>query len=226
MRKTFNLRGAVLAAALVAASATASADNFSATFNFDNVASGSTADSSIGFVASLIHFGNADRVNDDPVYDSVGNLLNENAFHWVDGTATSGDVLAKNDGTAVSGSNVLWNDRQPILVMFINGPQTIASFSVQQDMSNFGNQQLNGSYLVYLDSTGHEIAGSQTYFTQYGNPGLTIQNNNTFSGVSAILLTAGKSYDNLSVTAVPEPEGWAMMLGGLFMLGAVARRRA
>jgi hypothetical protein len=217
MRKNlFNLRGAVLAAALVAASATASADNFTATFNFDNVASGSTADSALGSYASLIHFGNADTVLDEDVNGYTG------TFHWVDATSTYGDVLAKNDGTAVSGSNVLWNDHQPILVMFSTA-QTISAFSVQQDSSNFGN--IPETYIAYLDSTGHEIAGSQVSFSQYGNPGLTIQNNATFSNVSAILLTAGKSYDNLSITAVPEPDSWAMLAGGLVMLGAVARRR-
>jgi hypothetical protein len=101
--------------------------------------------------------------------------------------------------------------------------QTISAFSVQQDSSNFGN--IPETYIAYLDSTGHEIAGSQVSFSQYGNPGLTIQNNATFSNVSAILLTAGKSYDNLSITAVPEPDSWAMLAGGLVMLGAVARRR-
>lgn len=32
--------------------------------------------------------------------------------------------------------------------------------------------------------------------------------------------------DNVSVTAVPEPATWAMMLGGFGMLGAAARRRS
>lgn len=225
MRKNlFNLRGAVLAAALAAASATASADNFSATFNFDNVASGSTADSALGSYASLIHFGNAGRVDDEDINGYTG------TFHWVDVAGTTdeygytyGNVLAKDDGTAISSSNVLWNDHAPILVMF-NAPQTITSFSIQQDMSGFGN--IPETYMVYLDSTGHEIAGSQVYYTQFGNPGLTIQNNATFSNVSAVLLSGNKSYDNLSITAVPEPESYALMLAGLGLMGFVARRRA
>ena len=37
--------------------------------------------------------------------------------------------------------------------------------------------------------------------------------------------TYGGSLDNVSVTAVPEPETFAMMLAGLGLMGAVARRR-
>jgi opacity protein-like surface antigen len=36
---------------------------------------------------------------------------------------------------------------------------------------------------------------------------------------------AGGSLDNVSVTAVPEPETYALMLAGLGLMGAVARRR-
>jgi hypothetical protein len=212
----FSLRGAVLAAALVAASATASADNFSASFNFDNVLSGSVADTALGSsFSSLIHFGNADTA-----YDADG--VNT---HWVDGTSTYGNVLVQNDGLGGS-NNVLWNSSNPILVMFAT-EQTISAFSIQQDLSGNGsNLQTNGTYMVFLDNTGHEIAGSQVYYTQSGNPGLTIQSSGTFANVSGVLLSGGVSYDNLSITAVPEPDSWAMLAGGLLMLGAVVRRRA
>ena len=35
----------------------------------------------------------------------------------------------------------------------------------------------------------------------------------------------GGSLDNVSVTAVPEPESYAMMLAGLALMGTIARRR-
>lgn len=216
-KNQFGLRGAVLAAALVAASATASAANFTASFNFDNVASGSAADTALGSFASIIRFGNADTVADvDAFGDPTG------AFHWVDVTATYGDVLARNDGTAVSAANVLWNDHQPILVTF-SAPQTIAAFSIRQDMSPYGYP--GGSYMAFLDTSGHEIAGAQFSYTQYQNPGLTIQSTGTWANVGAVLLPGGKSYDDMSVTAVPEPENWAMLAVGLLLMGAVARRR-
>jgi len=220
MRKNlFSLRGAVLAAALVAASATASADNFTASFNFDNVASGGVADAALGSFSSLIHFGNADTVSDVDAYGSF-----TGTSHWVDATATYGNVLVQSSAMAVSGANFLWNSNAPILVMF-SAPQTISSFSIQQDLSGFGNLQDAGSYMAYLDSTGHEIDGSQVYYTQGGMPGLKLQNMATFANVSSVLLSGGVSYDNLSVSAVPEPGSWAMLSGGLLLLGAMTRRR-
>jgi hypothetical protein len=35
----------------------------------------------------------------------------------------------------------------------------------------------------------------------------------------------GPALDNVSVTAVPEPESYAMLLAGLGLMGAIARRR-
>lgn len=220
MRKNpFSLRGTVLAAALLAASATASAGAFTASFDFDNVASGSDADSVLGAYASLIHFGNADTVLDQDAFGSY-----TGTFHWVDASATYGNVLVKNDGTAISGSNVLWNDHAPLLVLF-SAPQTIAAFSIQQDSSGFGNPQTDGSYMAFLDSSGHEIAGATFSYTQGGQPGLLIQSSGTYENVSAVLLSGGVSYDNLSVSAVPEPGTWALMSGGLLVLGAMTRLR-
>jgi len=121
---------------------------------------------------------------------------------------------------------VLWNDNQAILVQF-NSALTINAFSIQQDSSLFGNLTENGSILSFLDSTGHVISTANVYYTQYGQPGLTISSG-TVTGVSAILLSAGKSYDNLSlnaVTAVPEPTSLSMVLVSLGLVGAAARRR-
>ena len=45
----------------------------------------------------------------------------------------------------------------------------------------------------------------------------------TITGLAA-LSPEGGGYGVMSITAVPEPESWAMLLAGLGMLGAIARR--
>ncbi|MRD72993.1 PEP-CTERM sorting domain-containing protein [Rhodocyclus tenuis] len=221
-KKLFTLRNAVLAAALAATSAAAQADiAIDVNLSFDNVASGSTANSALGQWGSVARFVNPDREDDVDANGYTG------TFHWIDATATYGDVRVISSPFAVSGNNVLFNDHQPILLTFA-APVNIAAFSIQQDTSGYGNLQLNGSYLSFLDATGHEIAGSQLYFTQGGNPGLLLKTTGTFNNVSSIFLPAGVNYDNLrlqTVAAVPEPESWAMLSGGLLLLGALARRR-
>lgn len=216
------LRGAVLAAAFVAASATAhAATPINAFFTFDNVASGNTANSALGAWASSLSFANPDTAPDLDIHGvEIG------TFHWIDATSSYGDVLVKSDSNALSPGNVLWNDSQPILVSF-STPVNLIRFSIAQDNSGYGNPTTNGSHLAFLDASGHEIAGASAYYTQYGNLGLTIQNLATVSNVSGVLLAGGRHYDNMYVNAVPvpEPEGWAMLSGGLLLMGAMIRHR-
>jgi hypothetical protein len=219
MFKHTTLASSLVALALCGAGTAASASVFTASFNFDNVASGSAANAVLGTFASLIRFGNPDTA---PDVDADGSPTG--TFHWIDATTTYGDVLAVNDGTAVSAGNVLWNNGQPILVIF-SSPETIAYFSIQQDLSGFGNPMADGSYLAFLDSTGHEIAGTQVYYTQYNHPGLTIQSSGTAANVSAVLLAGGSSYDYLHVEAVPEPAAPVLALTGVGLMGYMTRRR-
>ena len=223
MRKNqFGPRAAVLAAALAAASFAAHADTpIKAFFTFDNVISGSTANSALGAWASRLSFANPDAVQDVDAFGS-----DTGTFHWVDATATYGNVLVNSDINAISPDNVLWNDAQPILLSF-SAPVNITRFSIAQDLSGYGNPQANGSHLAFLDATGHEIFGANVSYTQGGNLGLTIQNLAPVNNVSGVLLAGGRNYDNMYVNAVavPEPEGWAMLSGGLLLMGAMARRR-
>lgn len=50
-----------------------------------------------------------------------------------------------------------------------------------------------------------------------GSAGTTVDNNSTYNRAFVM--------DNLSVSAVPEPETYAMLLAGLGVMGAIARRR-
>lgn len=220
---------AVALSTLASAGVAAHAIDIHASLDFDSVASGTTANQYLNGLGlqSNMSFGNADRVDDDPVYDSVGNLLNEGAFHWVDASATYGDVLVKADSNAVSAHNVLWNDHAPILLSFA-APVNLASFSIQQDLSGFGNLQEHGSYLAFLDNTGHVISADNVYYTQGGNPGLTISSGSVL-GVSGVLLSGGVHYDNLSINtvtaAVPEPDSLALLASAIGVFGLLNIRR-
>lgn len=224
-KNQFGLRGAVLAAVLAAASFTARAETPSKPFfTFDGVNAGETANSALGTWVSKFWFANPDRVDD---VDAGGSYTGN--FHWVDATLTYGDILVNSydPAKALSGDNVIGNGSNPMLLSFAS-PVNIIRFSIAQDLSGFGNPTSNGSYLAFLDATGHEIAGASAYYTQYGNLGLTIQNLATVNNVSGVLLAGGRNYDNMyvnAVAAVPEPETWVMLSGGLLLMGAVARRR-
>lgn len=205
--------------ALALAGATAQAATIDVTLSFDDVAAGSAADSALGGLAPLAHFANPDIEWD---VDAYGN--DTGTFHWIDATASYGDVLVGASPYAVSGGQVLSNAGQPILLMF-NTPVNIASFSIQQDTTGFGNPQDGGSYLAFLDATGHEISTANVFYTQGGQPGLSIQSG-AVSMVSAVLLAGGVDYDNLHIAvtpAVPEPAAGLLALLGAGLV--LVRRR-
>lgn len=221
MKPSVSLPRAGLAAiALCAAAASAQAQAISLVLNFDDVAAGSNANSALGAAASFASFANPDTVLD---VDASGSYTG--TFHWVDATSSYGPVLVTASLFAISGSNVLSNDGQPILLLF-NNPLNLAQFSIQQDGSGFGNPQTNGTVLSFLDSTGHVIAGADVAYTQFGHPGLTISSG-AVANVSGVLLAGGKSYDNLSLVAapVPEPGALALFVSGLGAVGTLSRRR-
>lgn len=209
------------AVALASASVAAHADiAINTTLNFDTVATGTTAN---GYLATLglgnvMSFGNGDVA---PDVDTFGNYTGTN--HWIDASATYGDVLVKSSSAAVSGSNVLDNGFAPILVQFA-APVDLASFSVQLDQNTWSNFS---NVLQFLDSTGHAIAGTDVSYGALNQPGFTVASTGPVHGVSAVLLSFGnRNFDNLQVTtmaAVPEPASWALAVCSLGLMGL--RRR-
>ena len=89
---------------------------------------------------------------------------------------------------------------------------TGASFRFASNGGTFGFAAYNGATLVDSFSANGSAWGN------YGFENLTF-NRIHVSSPSALLI------DNLSVTAVPEPETYAMLLAGLGVMGAVVRRR-
>lgn len=217
MQVTTLVKGALIALLATTAVSANAANSVSGTFNFDNAASGATANSTFGDAYSFMYFANADKEFDDP------SGVEGDPFHWIDATATYGDVLAKSDVQAPSGDNVLWNDKAPILLLFRDNTD-VTSFSLKLAGPN-STAFFGGAVVTFLDSTLHEVAGSGAFADSNGLISVTAPQYH----VAGILISAGGNYDDLSinaVAAVPEADTYAMLLAGLGVFGWAARRRS
>ena len=172
--------------------------------------------------ASTIRFSNAVNVD---LYDAQWNIIGQ---HWVADPDPSTPAVALEsmstygyNGSAAPGVTGLQALFQPVLVQF-SAPVKLNSLSLLQDDSRYGYPGM--ASLVFLNAQGQQIGASIDY----------VQNATSFIGagqvsgdVSAILLSSGKFYRSLDVrvAAVPEPATTAMLLAGLGIVAAVARRR-
>ena len=221
MFKKSNLLSALLTIVISTSSFAASASQF--TINFDLLSSGANANLDQVAIDNGVSFASGHLAD---ILDANDNVIGQ---HWVaysmvnDNTDPS--IFAQNSanlgwGAAPSGTNALDARFDQVLVQFAN-PTQLSSFSFNLDKTSYGNPQATN--VLFLDQNGNIIFTSNDYFQAS-----TTTFNQSFASsltVSAVLLTSGKLYDNLTVAAVPEAESYAMFLTGLGILGFMSRRR-
>jgi hypothetical protein len=195
-------------------------------FNFDGAATGTSANNALinpyTDVSFLSGFVTADLdANGYEILDAYGNTI-FGQTHWetyADSNITVSDPASYSNGTVANALDARFDQ---VFIKF-NTAQNLSGFSVQLDGTQYGNPA--GSSIIFLDVLGKSL--STVDFQSYANPGALITSG-PVNGVSGIVLTSGKLYDNLNIATlapVPEPESYAMMLAGLGLMGAVSRRR-
>ena len=146
--------------------------------------------------------------------DSV-DLINT---YWVPSSGRySIDLSGNNDGT-ISQSFAT-----------VAGQEYVVSFDMAAnpyddgDMLKFMQVGLSQQSMYTFSSVGHTLQNmgwtTQSFVFIATNQSSTLH----FAGMQES--ASGMALDNVSVTAVPEPETYAMLLAGLGLMGAVARRR-
>lgn len=213
-----------LTAVLGAFSASALA-NYS--FNFDGVASGTSANNSVvnpySDVSFLSGFVTADLDTNGFEILDMNNQTIPGFTHWE--TYQDSDIRVRDPqfygaGVAPSGTNAIDAKFEQVFIKF-NTAQNLISFSMQLDNSTFG---FPNSSLFFVDSFGKALSTVAFDQSQSGS----IITTGAVNNVSGIILSSGKLYDNINiatVAAVPEPESYAMLLAGLAVVGAVSRRK-
>lgn len=221
MLKKSNLPSALLAIVISTSSFAASAAQY--TINFDLLSSGANANLDQVAIDNGVSFASGHLV------DTVDANFNVTGQHWaaysniIDNVDPS--IFVQNSstlgwGAAPSGVNALDARFDQVLIQFAN-PTQLNSFSFNMDSTSYGNPQ--ASNVLFLDKDGNTIFTSQDYFQSS-----TTTFNHSFASsltVSAVLLTSGKLYDNITIAAVPEADSYAMFLTGLGLLGFMLRRR-
>ncbi len=212
------IKTATLALAISAALSNSVSANVM-TINFDNVASGSEANSAVA--GTGISFNYAVYL---PLVDAYGDAIPGTEYWQNDTTApavTVSDPTLRVYGIAPSAPNALDAIDQPVLMHF--GPYfNLKSFAFTLDNSTLGN--LGDSWIYFLDINHQVIA--QLDSDQF-TPGYSGSMNFplvSMPNVQDVVLASGAYYDNVTLT-VSEPGTLPLMASSLGVLVYMTRRK-
>ena len=210
---------------LIFASTSALADY---NFNFDGVASGTSANNALVNPYSDVQFLSAFLTAD---LDAQGfEIVDINTNQLIPGFThfeayANSDIRVRdpqfyNHGVAPSGVNAIDAKFDELYIKFAT-EQNLTSFSAQLDNSQYGIYNAN---FIFVNAAGKTI--DSITFNSYDNPGAIITKDFT-RGVGGIILSKGKLYDNITiatVAAVPEPQSYALILMGLSLFGLLSKK--
>jgi len=170
-------------------------------------------------------FGAPDSTNYGETFASTGGLLQDFTFYAKYGVGGNvALVIAMWDGAKAVGPALYVS--APIL--YTGGNESIGAYEINLAL------QSNTNYIAYLTvagiadpvvnvtmegaSSGGGLDGGFAYLNTQGVDPLQLSQDWSSSQVRNLLYTA-------NITAVPEPETYAMLLAGLGLVGAIARRK-
>lgn len=216
------LKTTVVAVAL-SCSLVHSANASTTILDFDNVSSGSAANSDQNAQTAGVTFDFAVFL---PLHDSNGTPIQGSDYWTVDDTAPPVTVVnGANLSGAYAGSTGLDARDQPVLMHF-GGISNVASFSLSA--SSYDGQSFGGYYnpaLEFLDGNGNSI-GSAAFIQAAGIFSASLST--PLQGVKDVVLAGGAVYDNISfgVTAVPVPGAVWLFSSALACIAGLRRRKA
>lgn len=164
--------------------------------------------------------------HDDDLVADAGYLYQEDGFQL----ANAGSFPFATFGAQISdftGSTALINDNDEGLTV-LSAASGVAFNLASIDLAELAIGETVDYSVVFTGTTlgGDIVTQAFTLDGLYGAE--TFAFGAEFNGLVAVSWTNSAGYhqfDNINVTAVPEPEAYAMMLAGLGLLGAVARRK-